>query len=122
MGGADAVGVVWLRRGSSEDKTKQNESRYQKTKASQKLPHSATPPTTNKDTPIESMIQWYKKESGNHGGGELGGGAGVGRGRREGAKWQLEKKKKKGGVGGEHSHRKHTLSVVELKGTATTRR
>ena len=32
-----------------------------------------------------------------------------------------EKKKKRGG-GGEHSHPKHTLSVVELKGTATTRR
>jgi quercetin dioxygenase-like cupin family protein len=30
-----------------------------------------------------------------------------------------EKKKKRGG---EHSHPKHTLSVVELKGTATTRR
>ena len=31
-----------------------------------------------------------------------------------------EKKKKRGG--GEHSHPKHTLSVVEQKGTATTRR
>ena len=41
----------------------------------------------------------------------------MGRGPREGAKWQLEKTKK-----GEHSHPKHTLSVVEQKGTATTRR
>ena len=94
MGGADAVGVVWLRRGSSEDKTKQNESRYQK----RPLKNSPTLPLHPRRTripPIDSMIQWYKKESGNHGGGELGGGAGVGRGPREGAKWQLEKKKKK---------------------------
>ena len=41
-------------------------------------------------------------------------------GRAPSGSWRKEKKK--GGGRGEHSHPKHTLSVVELKGTATTRR
>ena len=40
-------------------------------------------------------------------------------GRAPSGSWR---KQKKGGGGGEHSHPKHTLSVVEQKGTATTRR